>query len=167
MVLPFIASISRDVFEAVPPVLKEAAYGIGCTTWEVFRNIVLPYTRVGVIGNHRDRSVPWVDTVWTLVDGIERDAPWRSHKEAQVDVFRDQEWFTPPIAAMFSNEQRLTPEQVVDRMRSISHVAALGPEPQREFLDEIRRVLATDTAPAGAAELTLPYRTDVCWTERA
>jgi phosphate transport system permease protein len=50
MVLPFITSISRDVFEAVPPVLKEAAYGLGCTTWEVFRNVVLPYTRVGVIG---------------------------------------------------------------------------------------------------------------------
>jgi len=50
MVLPFITSISRDVFDAVPPVLKEAAYGIGCTTWEVFRNVVLPYTRVGVIG---------------------------------------------------------------------------------------------------------------------
>jgi phosphate transport system permease protein len=50
MVLPFITAISRDVFEAVPPVLKEAAYGMGCTTWEVFRNVVLPYTRVGVIG---------------------------------------------------------------------------------------------------------------------
>ena len=50
MVLPFITSISRDVFEAVPPVLKEAAYGLGCTKWEVFRNVVLPYTRVGVIG---------------------------------------------------------------------------------------------------------------------
>ncbi len=50
MVLPFITSISRDVFEAVPPVLKELAYGLGCTTWEVFRNVVLPYTRVGVIG---------------------------------------------------------------------------------------------------------------------
>src|SRR5499426_1570614 len=50
MVLPFITSISRDVFEAVPPVLKEAAYGIGCTTWEVVKNVVLPYTRVGVIG---------------------------------------------------------------------------------------------------------------------
>jgi phosphate transport system permease protein len=50
MVLPFITSISRDVFDAVPPVLKEAAYGIGCTKWEVFRNVVLPYTRVGVIG---------------------------------------------------------------------------------------------------------------------
>ncbi len=50
MVLPFITSISRDVFDAVPPVLKEAAYGLGCTTWEVVRYVVLPYTRVGVIG---------------------------------------------------------------------------------------------------------------------
>jgi phosphate transport system permease protein len=50
MVLPFITSISRDVFDAVPPVLKEAAYGVGCTTWEVVRYVVLPYCRVGVIG---------------------------------------------------------------------------------------------------------------------
>src|SRR2546423_5195141 len=50
MVLPFITSISRDVFDAVPPVLKAAAYGVGCTTWEVVRYVVLPYTRVGVIG---------------------------------------------------------------------------------------------------------------------
>jgi phosphate transport system permease protein len=50
MVLPFVTSISRDVFDTVPPVLKESAYGIGCTTWEVVWNIVIPYTRVGVIG---------------------------------------------------------------------------------------------------------------------
>jgi phosphate transport system permease protein len=50
MILPFIASVMRDVFEIVPPVLKESAYGIGCTTWEVVRNIVLPYTKAGVIG---------------------------------------------------------------------------------------------------------------------
>lgn len=50
MVLPFITAISVDVFKTVPPVLKEAAYGVGCTTWEVVRNVVIPYTRVGVIG---------------------------------------------------------------------------------------------------------------------
>ena len=50
MVIPFIASVMRDVFETVPHVLKESAYGMGCTTWEVVRHIVLPYTRVGVIG---------------------------------------------------------------------------------------------------------------------
>ena len=50
MVLPFITSVMRDVFETVPTVLKESAYGIGATTWEVVWNIVLPTTRVGVIG---------------------------------------------------------------------------------------------------------------------
>ena len=50
MVLPFIAAVMRDVFEVTPPILRESAYGLGCTTWEVIRNVVLPYTQKGVIG---------------------------------------------------------------------------------------------------------------------
>ena len=50
MVLPFVAAVMRDVFEIVPPILRESAYGLGCTTWEVVRYIVLPYTQKGVIG---------------------------------------------------------------------------------------------------------------------
>jgi phosphate transport system permease protein len=50
MILPFIAAVMRDVFEIVPPILRESAYGIGCTTWEVVRHVVLPYTNRGVIG---------------------------------------------------------------------------------------------------------------------
>ena len=50
MILPFIAAVMRDVFEIVPPILRESAYGIGCTTWEVVRHVVLPYTQKGVIG---------------------------------------------------------------------------------------------------------------------
>jgi phosphate transport system permease protein len=50
MVLPFIAAVSRDVFLTVPPILRESAYGIGLTTAEVVRDIVLPYTRIGVVG---------------------------------------------------------------------------------------------------------------------
>ena len=50
MVIPFVASVMRDVFETVPAPLKESAYGVGCTTWEVVTHVVLPYTRVGVIG---------------------------------------------------------------------------------------------------------------------
>jgi phosphate transport system permease protein len=50
MVLPFVTSISRDVFDTVPPMLKESAYGIGCTTWEVVRHVVIPYTQVGLLG---------------------------------------------------------------------------------------------------------------------
>jgi phosphate transport system permease protein len=50
MVLPFISAVTRDVFETVPHLLKEAAYGVGCTTWEVMWRIVLPFARSGVVG---------------------------------------------------------------------------------------------------------------------
>jgi phosphate transport system permease protein len=50
MIIPFIASVMRDVFEVVPPMLKESAYGLGGTTWEVVRHVVLPYTKTGVVG---------------------------------------------------------------------------------------------------------------------
>ncbi|HYI85268.1 MAG TPA: phosphate ABC transporter permease subunit PstC [Acetobacteraceae bacterium] len=50
MVLPFIAAVMREVFEAVPAIYKESAYGLGATTWEVVRGVVLPYTRVSVVG---------------------------------------------------------------------------------------------------------------------
>jgi phosphate transport system permease protein len=50
MIIPFIAATMRDVFETVPAVYKESAYGVGCTTWEVMRSIVLPYTRISVVG---------------------------------------------------------------------------------------------------------------------
>jgi phosphate transport system permease protein len=50
MVIPFTSSVMRDVFEIVPSMLKESAYGLGATTWEVVRHVVLPYTKIGVVG---------------------------------------------------------------------------------------------------------------------
>lgn len=50
MIIPFITSVMRDVFEVTPAMIKESAYGLGCTTWEVVWNVVLPYTRIGVMG---------------------------------------------------------------------------------------------------------------------
>jgi phosphate transport system permease protein len=50
MIIPFISSVMRDVFEVTPPMLKESAYGLGATTWEVVSKVVLPYTKTGVIG---------------------------------------------------------------------------------------------------------------------
>ncbi|MDI4633455.1 phosphate ABC transporter permease PstC [Pelomonas sp. V22] len=50
MIIPFIASVMRDVFEVTPPMLKESAYGLGATTWEVVWRVVLPYTKTGVVG---------------------------------------------------------------------------------------------------------------------
>lgn len=50
MIIPYIASVMRDVFDVTPPMLKESAYALGCTTWEVMWRVVLPYTKTGVIG---------------------------------------------------------------------------------------------------------------------
>ena len=50
MIIPFIAAVMRDVFEVTPPMLKESAYGLGSTTWEVVSKVVLPYTKTGVVG---------------------------------------------------------------------------------------------------------------------
>ena len=50
MIVPFITAVLRDVFELVPPMLKESAYGLGGTKWEVVRNVVLPYTKIGAVG---------------------------------------------------------------------------------------------------------------------
>lgn len=50
MIIPFISSVSRDVFTMVPPILKESGYGVGATRWEVIKKIVIPYTRSGIIG---------------------------------------------------------------------------------------------------------------------
>ena len=50
MIVPFITAVLRDVFSLVPPMLKESAYGLGATTWEVVRNIVIPHTKIGMVG---------------------------------------------------------------------------------------------------------------------
>ena len=50
MVMPFISAVMRDVFETVPDVLKESAYGLGATTWEVIWKVVVPYSRTGIVG---------------------------------------------------------------------------------------------------------------------
>jgi phosphate transport system permease protein len=50
MIIPYIAAVMRDVFEVTPTLLKESAYGLGATTWEVVTNVVLPYTKAGVVG---------------------------------------------------------------------------------------------------------------------
>jgi len=50
MILPFIAAVMRDVFETVPPLLRESAYALGATTWEVVWHVILPYTRTSVVG---------------------------------------------------------------------------------------------------------------------
>jgi phosphate transport system permease protein len=87
MIIPFIASVMRDVFEVTPAMLKESAYGVGATTWEVVWNVVLPYTKVGVVGGimlglgralGETMAVTFVIGNTNLISGISLFAPGNS-----------------------------------------------------------------------------------------
>jgi SAM-dependent methyltransferase len=133
------------------------------------RRALRPGGRIGLVWNARDRSVPWVDEVWSIMDRVEKRAPWRDHDDAgawQRDAFRGASGFSPLTAATFHHEQLLTPDAVIDRFRSVSHVAALSTPERERVLDEVRKVLRSHPPTAGKDALALPYRVDAYWAER-
>lgn len=132
---------------------------------ELFR-VLRPGGRVAMAWNARDRSVDWVDRVWGLMDAVERHAPWRDHEHWRDSALGRRAGFGPLQRATFRHEQLTTPDGVVDRIRGVSHVAALGPEAQSEVLGKIRRLLADHPGTRGHHELRVPYRVDCYWTER-
>jgi len=98
MVIPFITAVMRDVFEIVPPMLKESAYGLGATTWEVVWNVVLPYTKVGVIGGimlglgralGETMAVTFVIGNTNLLDSVSLYAPGNSITSALANEFAE------------------------------------------------------------------------------
>jgi SAM-dependent methyltransferase len=131
-----------------------------------FHRVLAPGGRVGLIWNARDRSVPWVDAVWSIMDRVERRAPWRDHDEWRERAFVDQPSFTPLTEATFHHDQLLGAADVVERVRSVSHVAVLPAAEQRAVLDEVRAVLDDDPATSGREVVALPYRVDAYWVER-
>ncbi len=134
---------------------------------EEFHRVLRPGGRLALVWNARDRSVPWVDQIWSIMDRVEKRAPWRAHDEWRESAFVETPWFGPLHEATFHHEQVLTPDDVVERVRSVSHVAVLPPDRREAVLDEVRTLLADDPATAGRPELALPYRVDAYWTERA
>ncbi|KXU85723.1 phosphate transporter permease subunit PstC [Caballeronia megalochromosomata] len=98
MIIPYIASVMRDVFEVTPVLLKESAYGIGCTTWEVMWKIVLPYTRAGVIGGvmlglgralGETMAVTFVIGNTNLLDNVSLFSPGNSITSALANEFAE------------------------------------------------------------------------------
>ncbi|KMZ11691.1 Phosphate transport system permease protein PstC [Candidatus Burkholderia humilis] len=98
MTIPYIASVMRDVFEVTPVLLKESAYGIGCTTWEVMWKIVLPYTRAGVIGGvmlglgralGETMAVTFVIGNTNLLDNVSLFSPGNSITSALANEFAE------------------------------------------------------------------------------
>jgi len=98
MIIPYIASVMRDVFEVTPVLLKESAYGIGCTTWEVMWRIVLPYTKTGVIGGvmlglgralGETMAVTFVIGNTNLLDNVSLFSPGNSITSALANEFAE------------------------------------------------------------------------------
>lgn len=128
--------------------------------------VLRPGGRVGLIWNARDRSVAWVDQLWSIMDRIERRAPWRDHDRWSDAALGARPGFGPLQAATFDHEQPISRAGIVDRFASVSHVAALPDAERGVVLDEIRTFLATDPDTAGRADLAIPYRVDAYWCER-
>jgi len=136
------------------------------TAFAELRRVLRPGGRVGLIWNVRDRSVAWVDALWSVMDRVERKAPWRDHERPPGEALGARTGFGPLGQATFHHTQAVTPEGVLDRFRSVSHVAVLPARRREAVLDEVREILAAHPETRGRAELLLPYRVDCLWCER-
>ena len=127
--------------------------------------VLRPGGRAALVFNRRDESVPWVR-------GIGDAARRAASGEPQVwdDAWRESlalcGLFGPWRSLAFRQVQRLTADGVVERIASVSYVAAASPEVRQGVLDEVRAVLAADPLTAGVPEIDLPYDTEVLWAER-
>ncbi len=128
--------------------------------------VLRPGGRVGLVWNARDRSRAWVDEIWNVMDRVERRAPWRDHERWSDAALGRRDGFGPLHDATFHHEQLIDRDAIVERVASVSHVAALPDAERAAVLDEVRRVLATHPDVAGRDDLALPYRVDAYWCER-
>ncbi len=128
--------------------------------------VLRPGGRVGLVWNARDRSEAWVNAVWSIMDAVEKHAPWRDHDHLSDTANRELPGFGSVGSAVFHQRHTVTPAAMVQRVASVSHVAVL-PEAEREaVLDRVRALLADHPATRGRAELQVPYRVDCYWFER-
>lgn len=124
------------------------------------RRVLKPGARAALVWNARDRSEPWVDAVWSIVDRVEKRAPWRDHEHWR-DSGLDLPGFLPPETAEFRHAQDLTPDEVVQRVASVSHVAVLPDAERAAVFDAVRACVR------GHDRLRLPYRVDCVVVTRA
>jgi SAM-dependent methyltransferase len=134
--------------------------------FDEFRRVLRPGGGVGLIWNARDRSCDWVNEVWSIMDRVEKRAPWRDHEHWRDSALGARAGFGPLHTETFRHEQAVTPAGVVERVVSVSHVAVLAPAERERVLDEVRHVLATHPDARGREELRIPYRVDAYWCER-
>lgn len=128
--------------------------------------------RLGLIWNARERGVDWVDQMWSVMDAVETSAPWRDHGAwdgaragASAGVGHGSPW-SDWTTATFHHVHHTSHDMLIDRFRSVSHIAALPPERQAEVLDEIRMILREHPETAGSATVGISYRVDAMYAER-
>jgi ubiquinone/menaquinone biosynthesis C-methylase UbiE len=138
-----------------PVALAEAARVLG------------PGGRLGLVWNARDRSHPHVDALWSIMDRVEKKAPWRQHEEWRESAFTETPYFGPLHEATFRHDQMMTIDEVVDRFRSVSHVAVLPETEKARILQEVRACVLTHPDAARSGRVAIPYRVDAYWCEKA
>lgn len=126
------------------------------------RRVLRPDGAVGMIWQARDPSLPWVARMNELIDRIDDGHP-RFRTQAWRQAFDRTALFEPIETATFPHVQRGDVETIVDRVASISYVAALPAADREPYLDEVRELLATDPATRGRDVVELPYTAHVYW----
>lgn len=138
--------------------------------------VVRPGGGLGLLWNARERTADWVDRVWSVMDRVERHAPWRDDRDPAREPAGGQRWSELFLAgsgawsgfteATFFHSQPLSHEGVVDRVRSVSHVAALPPAEQAGVLDEVRQILRQHPDTRDQDVVEIPYRVDAMYAVR-
>jgi SAM-dependent methyltransferase len=131
-----------------------------------FARVVRPRGHLALCWNARDRSVDWVNAVWTVMDRVEKRAPWRDHENWRDSALGEMPGFGPLESAEFHHEHVLSPEDVVRRVASVSHVAVLPVAEREAVLDEVRAILTENPTTRGQTTVAIPYRVDCYVAER-
>jgi SAM-dependent methyltransferase len=134
-------------------------------TLEEFHRVLKPDGRLGLIWNVRDESRDWIKALTHIINRRESDAPRYSSGEWR-RVFDTTKLFTHLNSARFEHVQAASPAMIVDRIASLSFVAALPEEKRETVLGEVRELLRTHPDTSGQAEIAFFYHTDVYWCSR-
>jgi SAM-dependent methyltransferase len=132
----------------------------GARAIEEIHRVLKPGGRLGLVWNVRDESVAWVGELTRLLDPHEGSAP-RYRTGRWRDPFHTTRMFSPLASAVFTHVHACSPETVVDRVASVSFIAALPAAEHQDVLARVRRLLDRHPKTRGRASIALPYRTDV------
>ena len=122
--------------------------------WDEFARVLRPNGAVVLVWNARLRDQDWVDRIWSLMDDVEKRAPWRDHDNPEID--ETHEMFSDVERTTFDHAVEMTDETVLGRVLSVSHVAVLPDARRAAIADEVRQIIDSVDRP-----LVMNYRTDV------